>query len=188
MFEFNKKKLDIEQFKRLQKQLQSFLNEAGDRIEFATHKAVENIKNRASNMIQAGGRTGHVYEWEVDLPGKKGDEHGPGFIGWWKAPNGRWLPLKLRWKPHTASAPGEPPRADKGGLDDSLAYGLISKAPHPVGEVGSTINYGLFLETGTRYMDARPYLEPSSEEEVPLYIEAIENALEQARKKAAKLQ
>jgi len=44
-------------------------------------------------------------------------------------------------------------------------------------EVGASAFYAGFIEFGTRYMRARPYLRPAVEEKVPLVREALKDAL-----------
>ena len=41
-------------------------------------------------------------------------------------------------------------------------------------EVGPTVNYGIYLEYGTRRMPAQPYMSPAAETVTPAFIEAIE--------------
>jgi len=44
-------------------------------------------------------------------------------------------------------------------------------------EVGASAFYAGFVEFGTRYMSARPYLRPAVEEKMPLVREALKDAL-----------
>lgn len=59
---------------------------------------------------------------------------------------------------YQASKPGEPPRKRTGWLQRNVVYELDEKEKR--GRVGLTANamYGLFLEFGTRFMAARPWL------------------------------
>lgn len=53
---------------------------------------------------------------------------------------------------------------------------LVAEAPKPpTGSaiVGVAVNYGKFVELGTRYMAARPYLIPALEREAPKLVERI---------------
>lgn len=60
---------------------------------------------------------------------------------------------------HQASAPGQYPASDTGGL-----VGRVIMQPIPSGyEVGTNIKYGQWLEFGTARMAARPWLLPSFE-------------------------
>ncbi len=56
------------------------------------------------------------------------------------------------------SLPGEPPRKRTGWLQRNVVYRFVKAELRAL--VGITVNapYGLFLELGTRMMDARPWL------------------------------
>jgi HK97 gp10 family phage protein len=53
-----------------------------------------------------------------------------------------------------------------------------------VAEVGAETTYALFVELGTRYMRARPYLYPSLQEHLPELEFNIAGAIEQAKSEA----
>lgn len=53
-----------------------------------------------------------------------------------------------------------------------------------VAEIGAEAAYALFVEFGTRYMRARPYLYPAIQEHVPKLERIICDALEAARAEA----
>lgn len=57
------------------------------------------------------------------------------------------------------SKPGEPPHIDTGGLRKSIFWELLEDGLSV--RVGTTVDYGLFLEEGTSKMAPRPYLRPS---------------------------
>lgn len=61
------------------------------------------------------------------------------------------------------SAPGQPPHQFTSRLADSLpeARDVDSSPTRIVGIIGSTATYAAFLEFGTRYMAARPYIRPA---------------------------
>jgi hypothetical protein len=161
--------LGIEQFPKLQKELvKKFRRVEGDLNKVAKETAIA-LASLAKSGISKGGRSGHLYEWEVDLPGRAGDEPSSGFLGFWKAPHGRYLPIKKRNKPHKASAPGEYPKTDKGALVNSIMWQTIAGGA----EVGTDLDYGLFLEEGTRFMEARPWLAPTTEKVAPDYAERL---------------
>lgn len=87
--------------------------------------------------------------------------------------NGRIIPIGKRWKPHQASAPGEPPAIDTGELAQHIiievsesgyegsvgvAVGETSKnAKATIGEIGK------WLEMGSSKVAARPWLKPAFE-------------------------
>ena len=61
---------------------------------------------------------------------------------------------------HTASAPGQYPASDTGRLLGSVRM-ILPSAGRMIGEVGTSVDYGAFLEFGTSRMAARPWLLPS---------------------------
>lgn len=70
--------------------------------------------------------------------------------------------------PHQASAPGEPPATDTGRLRATVSHVVAEDADGLYAEVGSGANpaipgvqYAVFLELGTRFMEPRPWLRPS---------------------------
>ena len=73
---------------------------------------------------------------------------------------------------HRPSAPGSVPNVDLGHLRSSIIHQTKKESSGIVGKVGSAISiirsktgsdidYGLFLELGTRFMTARPWLRPA---------------------------
>ncbi len=68
-----------------------------------------------------------------------------------------------RRKFHRPSAPGEVPAVDTGILRASIAHEVVEDKNGVAGFVGveSAVKYGLWLELGTRRMDARPFLRPA---------------------------
>lgn len=64
--------------------------------------------------------------------------------------------------PHVPSAPGEPPHVDTGALQSSIHV----ETPGPFTRlVGDGVEYGVYLEFGTKHMAARPWLLPAVETE-----------------------
>lgn len=61
--------------------------------------------------------------------------------------------------PHRASAPGEPPASDTGALLNSISHKLDVEETVFV-RVGSDKKYAIWLELGTRFMAARPFIRP----------------------------
>lgn len=61
---------------------------------------------------------------------------------------------------HQASAPGEPPAIDTTNLFQSISADINEN--DLAGEI-TMAEYGLFLETGTDKIEARPFIEPSLE-------------------------
>lgn len=75
---------------------------------------------------------------------------------------------------HRASLPGQPPSVDTGILRSSMAHTVKKEGSGVTGEVGTDIdyirtnseigtdvNYGLYLELGTVNMMPRPFLRPA---------------------------
>lgn len=62
---------------------------------------------------------------------------------------------------HRVSAPGKPPALDMGNLMNSIQSRVTVGAAIVKGEVGSDIDYALYLEIGTSKMAARPFLRPA---------------------------
>ncbi len=75
---------------------------------------------------------------------------------------GRIFPYKERNKPHTASAPGDPPNTDKGRLVGALHIGQVKTVGGKVViKVLSADNKSAWLEYGTKKMAARPFMRPA---------------------------
>ena len=77
-------------------------------------------------------------------------------------------------KEHRASRPGEPPAIDTGILRSSIMSEVEETGMNVIGRVGpdveyiaakapigTNVEYGYYLETGTAKMEARPFLRPS---------------------------
>lgn len=71
---------------------------------------------------------------------------------------GRAVPVARRKKPHTASAPGDIPAIDNGELWQSIQVQKQAQAHY---RVGTGENYALYLEYGTRLVEARPFMRPA---------------------------
>jgi HK97 gp10 family phage protein len=67
------------------------------------------------------------------------------------------------------------------GYLQSTIYAKISKW---VGEIGADATYALFVELGTKYMQAQPYLYPAIQEYLPQLESIIVSAIEQAKAEA----
>ena len=112
------------------------------------------VQSTAQKKIQRGGRSGVTY---YRIPGDKyltiraDSPDGPpaAFVGGGGSHN--------LSRTHQASAPGEPPKTDTGGLASSIAIVLGTKEAR----VGTGLVYGKYLEFGTTRMEPRPWLHDS---------------------------
>lgn len=66
-----------------------------------------------------------------------------------------------------SSKPGEPPRKRTGFLQGHVKYELDKKALASRVGLAANAKYGLFLEMGTKKMDARPWLLATLEKVMP---------------------
>ena len=66
---------------------------------------------------------------------------------------------------HIASAPGESPAIDSSNLVGSIE--TIISANRLEAKIGTPVEYGHYLETGTENMEARPVWEPEAREALP---------------------
>jgi phage gpG-like protein len=95
----------------------------------------------------------------------QGQSRGPG--GRFSS-GGRWAPLSVdyqKWKER--HFPGQPILQRTGVLRDSLVWGGSSVGPDGIFEaspttvvVGTAVPYGVFHQTGTPKMPARPFIDP----------------------------
>lgn len=78
-----------------------------------------------------------------------------------EAGRGRTYRLSNPTREHRASAPGDPPATDLGMLAASINWALGEDAKGLFAVVGSGLTKARWLELGTRYMAARPFLRPA---------------------------
>ena len=84
--------------------------------------------------------------------------------------------LVNRFSGPPASKPGEPPHKRTGTLDRSIDMETFTRGKDFVGRVGTNLNYGLWLEIGTRKMAKRPYLRPPLDNKRKAIIREIRKA------------
>jgi HK97 gp10 family phage protein len=65
-----------------------------------------------------------------------------------------------------------------------LRSSIYAKIQEWVAEIGAEASYAMFVEFGTRYMAARPYLYPAIQEYLPILEQIILEALDQAKAEA----
>lgn len=84
---------------------------------------------------------------------------------------------KRRTITHQASAPGEAPMSDTGRLANSVVY---DKQGPLTADVHTEVEYGAWLEFGTRNIDPRPLWVPVATAALPKFIRRIEAYLRKA--------
>lgn len=62
---------------------------------------------------------------------------------------------------YTASSPGQPPAIATSDLFKSIKTSIEGKGDEIIGKVGTDLEYGKYLEFGTKKMAARPWLKIS---------------------------
>lgn len=80
---------------------------------------------------------------------------------------------------HQASAPGEPPATDTGRLVSSLVWRMDGDGAL----IGSTVRtppYPMFLEFGTRNMEARPFMRPALDAHRQAYLDRLKDIHDKA--------
>ena len=65
------------------------------------------------------------------------------------------------YKMHQASAPGRPPAPDTGHYKQSIDWTIERRGSLFVGIVGTNVEYGKWLEEGTKHMKKRPHFIPA---------------------------
>jgi HK97 gp10 family phage protein len=65
-----------------------------------------------------------------------------------------------------------------------LRSSIYAKIQEWVAEIGAEATYALFVEFGTRYMQAQPYLYPAIQEHLPRLEQIICEAIDQAKTEA----
>jgi phage gpG-like protein len=83
---------------------------------------------------------------------------------------------------HVASEPGYPPNSDTGRLAQSIAFDVDVEKLEAV--VGTNVQYGAFLEMGTKNIAARPWLFPAFEAHKEEIKANLASALRDAIRKA----
>lgn len=101
-----------------------------------------NVENKAKRLLAMHGG-GRVYTTRF-----------------WRDKEGR-LRIGGRRVPHQASAPGQPPASDTGRLMASIHHQMVGAGQSVQAQIGSDVQYALYLELGTRYMAPRPFLRPA---------------------------
>ena len=84
-----------------------------------------------------------------------------------------------------SSAPGEPPKWDTGRLAGSIFAEVRDKGRDRVeAVVGTDLDYGKFLELGTKKLSPRPWLFPALERNKDRFVRRVMKAAAEAAKKS----
>jgi len=86
-------------------------------------------------------------------------------------------------KKHQASAPGQAPATDDGGLVTSTD---ISRIDSMTWAIGSRLDYAFYLEFGTMKIEPRPSWVPAAERAAPRLQKRLERVIAQAKARAEK--
>jgi hypothetical protein len=144
--------------------------------------ALDSVSDVKKNM-ERGGKSGVVY---YRIPGDKymtiraGGEDGPpvAFVT-----GGGKQNLSLT---HRASAPGESPAKDTGGLITSIYNEDRPKRNGFLKVIGSRLKYAYYLEFGTRKIEPRPSWIPAVERAIPKMLTDVRIAIAAAKARAEK--
>lgn len=141
----------------LNQRLEAAMRKIGAAVERGAEAALVPLADASQNAARkyvSGPGKGRVYTWRGARPGEKPD--------YFVVVKGRVIPVKRRAKPHTASAPYDPPAVDTGALRRSIeAEPVKSKGQVNLFAGGHEAPYALYLELGTQNMLARPFMASS---------------------------
>ena len=87
-------------------------------------------------------------------------------------------------KIHTASAPGEFPKSDKGGSGLTGSFFIRVGADKLTAFFGTKLAYGRYLEFGTSRMQPRPWLRPTLKANADAITKRVRRAVEEALRRA----
>jgi HK97 gp10 family phage protein len=161
--------------KELQDALKEFGINADKELAEIVKGTAQNIRSHAIKSIQRGPKTGTTYH---RVAGEKyatiragGEDGSPvAFI-----PN---ADIAGKSATHKASAPGEAPATDTGGLWQSIDADIDGKTA----EVVAKSEYAHLLEFGTQKMEARPFMLPAVEKESPKWEKRLQGVIDAAAK------
>jgi len=119
----------------------------------ATFQFTDNSKQtiRALNDVQEDRLLEAVMEWHAGIVEDMltGDRQG------------RTYRIPGSSRTYRASRPNEPPATVTGRLRSSYQFKVREEGGKKIGEVGSPLDYALYLEKGTRRMAPRPHVMPA---------------------------
>ena len=149
--------------------------EGSDQLQRQLRRLSDDLREEAGNVVKAVG-----IEMRADIV--KSLDHGPASGRtythyFYTNKNGKLVQGRKRAKPHTASAPGQPPMSDTGYLANRITFDRLGDL---TAVVGTKVDYALHLEYGTERMAARPFFRPAVERMRPIYIGKLEDIIRRA--------
>ena len=169
-------KMSVENTDAVYQALRKFGAKAENELERAVIATAFQVNEDVKKAVQGPPKTGHMY---YRIPGdkymtiRKDAIDGP-VVAVFIASGKQNLSLT-----HRASAPGEAPATDTGGLVSSIYFEQKTKLST---EIGSRLPYAYWLEFGTKKIKPRPSWRPAVEKNTPLFQSLIEAAIRRAAK------
>lgn len=148
----------VDEFRRTVDQIS---NRAVERVREALDESAHAIRNNAVTDILHGSKTGRVYTHYMATV------------------DGRVVPVEERSVPHQSSGPGEAPASDTGFLVNNITVDQSMVGDFNLG-IASLAPYSVYLEYGTKDMEARPFMRPALRAEEQTTVFRVERAIEKA--------
>lgn len=95
-----------------------------------------------------------------------------------KPGKGRVYRIKMpsgKYRTHRASSPGSAPAVDLGALINSIS--VVSMGPARY-RLQDAVEYGVYLEYGTRFMEKRPFLVPAADKSFEVMVKGLKGLVE----------
>jgi HK97 gp10 family phage protein len=149
--------------------------EGSDQLQRQLRRLSDDLREEAGNVVKAVG-----IEMRADIVKSLDDGPASGRTYthyFYTNKNGKLVQGRKRAKPHTASAPGQPPMSDTGYLANRITFDRLGDL---TAVVGTKVDYALHLEYGTERMAARPFFRPAVERMRPIYIGKLEDIIRRA--------
>lgn len=168
--------MSVENTDAVYQALRKFRAKAENELQRAVVSTAFQVNEDVKEAIQKPPKTGHMY---YRIPGdkymtiRKDAIDGP-IVAVFRASGKQNLSLT-----HRASAPGEAPATDTGGLVSSIYFKQETKLS---AEIGSRLPYAYWLEFGTKKIKPRPSWRPAVEKNTPLFQKLVDAAIRRAAK------
>jgi HK97 gp10 family phage protein len=101
--------------------------------------------------------------------------------------SGAWKFYRINGKDHWSAPPGMPPNKITGDLARSIKQFGTARQNDGVLIIGSDLDYALYLEFGTRDMDARPFIRPVFRKFSPQLTKDLAKVIKKMNKTMAKV-